>query len=145
MDNSERWQGLLIWLRDTKCNGVGAALAKRINKDSTYVNRLFYPSGKKGRKSVGLEIMNACSEAFELDAGFWSMSIEDLRSSEGASASLSQQSGDLAARRERRKPLELVEALRFIEGITRTLDSYDREAAMIAIRAMAERAFFCTE
>lgn len=64
-------QRLLMWIRDKKCGGVAAELARKIDKDATYVNRLLYPIGKAGRKGIGLEIMKACSDAFELPPGFW--------------------------------------------------------------------------
>lgn len=64
-------QLLLKKLRDERCGGVAAELARQIKKDVTYVNRLFYPPGKKGRKNIGLEIMRACTEAFQLPPGFW--------------------------------------------------------------------------
>jgi SOS-response transcriptional repressor LexA len=72
-DNAEytREQELLKQLRDQRCGGNAAELARRIGKDATYVNRLLYPIGKSGRKGIGLEIMRAATEAFKLPAGFW--------------------------------------------------------------------------
>jgi hypothetical protein len=64
-------QLLLMRLRDERCHGNAAELARQIGKDATYVSRLFYPPGKKGGKGVGLEIMQACTKAFELQPGFW--------------------------------------------------------------------------
>lgn len=64
-------QLLLMKIRDERCAGNAAELARRIGKDQTYVNRLFYPVGKRGGKGVGLEIMEACTRAFDLPAGFW--------------------------------------------------------------------------
>lgn len=58
-------------IRDERCGGNAAELARRIKKDATYVNRLFYPVGKRGGKGVGLEIMAACNEAFSLPPGYW--------------------------------------------------------------------------
>lgn len=66
-----REQVLLKKIRDDLCGGVSARLAEAIGKDATYVNRLFYPLGKKGRKGIGLEVMRACSAKFNLPAGFW--------------------------------------------------------------------------
>jgi hypothetical protein len=59
-------QLLLMRIRDELCGGNAAQLVRSIKKDQTYVNRLFYPIGKKGGKGVGLEIMAACTEAFKL-------------------------------------------------------------------------------
>lgn len=64
-------QKLLMRLRDERCSGNAAELARKIGKDGTYVNRLFYPIGKKGGKGVGLEIMQACTKAFTLPPGYW--------------------------------------------------------------------------
>lgn len=64
-------QRLLMKIRDERCKGNAAELARRIKKDPTYVNRLFYPAGKKGAKGVGLEIMRACTVAFDLPPGYW--------------------------------------------------------------------------
>lgn len=64
-------QLLLMKIRDTHCNGSAAELARRIEKDESYVHRLFYPIGKKGRKGIGLEIMRACTAVFKLPAGYW--------------------------------------------------------------------------
>lgn len=64
-------QRLLMRLRDERCNGNAAELARKLKKDATYVNRLLYPVGKKGRKGIGLEVMRAASEAFSLAPGYW--------------------------------------------------------------------------
>lgn len=64
-------QQLLMRIRKEYCGDNSAELARRISKDSTYVHRLFYPVGKKGRKGIGLEIMQACTTAFNLPPGFW--------------------------------------------------------------------------
>jgi SOS-response transcriptional repressor LexA len=68
-----RLQLLLGKIRDERCAGNSAALARAIDKDGSYVARLFYPEGKAGRKGIGLEIMQACSKAFSLAPGFWDM------------------------------------------------------------------------
>jgi len=43
----------LIELRDSRFYGVNAALAREIDRDETYENRLFYSKDKKGRKRLG--------------------------------------------------------------------------------------------
>lgn len=77
MDKTERWQLLLGHIRDAFCGGNQAELARRIGKDATYVNRLFYPPGKAGAKRVGPEIMEACNTAFPLPPGFWDRTPEE--------------------------------------------------------------------
>lgn len=66
-----REQELLMQLRKEKCGDNAAELARKLKLDSTYVNRLFYPIGKKGRKGIGLKVMRAASEVFNLPPGFW--------------------------------------------------------------------------
>lgn len=64
-------QRLLLEIRDKLCGGNAAELARRIGKDATYVNRLFYPEGKSGRKGIGLGLMHSVNVAFGLPRGFW--------------------------------------------------------------------------
>lgn len=71
MSEFDAHQLLLIKIRDEHCGGSAAELARRIEKDGSYVHRLFYPIEKKGRKGIGLEIMNACTRVFKLPAGYW--------------------------------------------------------------------------
>jgi len=71
MEEFTSHQRLLMKIRDELCKGNSAELARKIKKDATYVNRLFYPIGKNGRKNIGLEIMGACNEAFHLPRGYW--------------------------------------------------------------------------
>lgn len=66
-----REQELLKKLRDDYCGGNSAELARRLKTDPTYVNRLFYPVGKKGRKGIGLTLMRSATQAFDLPPGFW--------------------------------------------------------------------------
>lgn len=71
MPTDTELQALLRQVRRDYCKDNATTLAKRIGKDASYVHRLFYPRGKKGAKGIGLEIMNACSAAFNLPPGFW--------------------------------------------------------------------------
>jgi len=78
MDKTERWQLLLGRILELFCEGKKAELARRIGKDASYVNRLFYPAEKAGAKRIGPEIMEACSAAFPLPLGFWEMSPSEV-------------------------------------------------------------------
>lgn len=71
MQNDIKLQTLLTQIRQDFCGGNSTELARRIGKDASYVHRLFYPREKKGAKGIGLEIMNACTEAFKLPPGYW--------------------------------------------------------------------------
>jgi len=71
MYSDTKLQALLKQVRKDHCHGNSTELARLIGKDASYVHRLFYPRDKKGAKGIGLEIMNACTEAFKLPPGYW--------------------------------------------------------------------------
>lgn len=77
VDDYERRQGLLRGIKAAYCGNVAAELARRIKREPSYVNRLFYDQGKDGAKGIGQEIMDACREAFQLPRGFWDMTVEE--------------------------------------------------------------------
>lgn len=68
--NTKR-QYLLKLLRKQYCDDKTSTLAKRIGRDYSYVHRLLLSPDKKGHKGIGLEIMQACTDAFGLYPGFW--------------------------------------------------------------------------
>lgn len=71
MDKYEIRRLRLIELRDKKCRGINAELARRIDKDSSYVDRLFYPKGKGGKKNIGDKTLEAIYKGFpELPFGW---------------------------------------------------------------------------
>ncbi|SEN73125.1 hypothetical protein [Nitrosomonas marina] len=70
MDKYERRRLNLIKLRDEKCNGVNAEIARKIGKDQSYVNRIFYPEGKKGKKRIGDDIKEIIETEFGLPTGW---------------------------------------------------------------------------
>lgn len=78
MDNYERLQALLTKIRARFCQDVSARLAKKIGRDESYVNRLFYPKDKKGAKGIGPDIMKACRDVFDLPRGFWDMHPDEI-------------------------------------------------------------------
>lgn len=69
-------QQMLREIKDRLCGGNAAELARRIGKDPTYINRLFYEKSKSGHKGIGLEIMDVCSREFFLPKGFWDRSAQ---------------------------------------------------------------------
>ena len=73
-------QLLPIHIRKHFCDGKSVVLAGKIGISDTYANRLFYPLGKAGRKGIGLKIMQSCTNAFSLPAGFWEINPTDLPS-----------------------------------------------------------------
>lgn len=88
VDDYERLQELLLGVRRAFCGGVSADLARKISTDASYVNRLFYPRGKKGAKGIGPEVMRACREKFSLPNGFWDMTPEEAFGADGKIAGM---------------------------------------------------------
>lgn len=70
MDKYEKRRLRLIELKDSKCKGVNADLARRIGRDPTYVNRMLYPEGKAGKKRIGDDMVDVIEEAFGLPSGW---------------------------------------------------------------------------
>ena len=76
MDKAQRFENRrlkLIELRDARCGGKNATLAKIIGKNSTYIDKLFYPEGKKGKKNISDEILVLCEEKFDLIPGWFDL------------------------------------------------------------------------
>lgn len=69
----QRYQKLVIELRDKLCGGNTSELARRIGRDASYVTRLLYPPDREGRKGFGLTIIDAFNNAFMLPPGFWNL------------------------------------------------------------------------
>lgn len=71
--NDTNRQLLLARIRDDLCGGNAAELARKIDKNASYISRLFYPKGKPGGRGIGLEVIDACNEAFKglLPLNFW--------------------------------------------------------------------------
>lgn len=78
MTETERMQALLLKIKNHFCDGNAALLARHLKKDGSYINRLFYPEGKKGAKGIGIEIMDACKKAFPLPRGYWDYMPDDF-------------------------------------------------------------------
>lgn len=81
-------QLLLMKIKDELCGGNAAELARKLERDESYVNRLFYPKGKSGGKGVGLKIMEAANKAFagQLPLGYWDMDPSSVNLLAGATA-----------------------------------------------------------
>lgn len=66
MDKYEKRRIKLLELRDSKCSGKVSALAKRIDRDPSYVSRMLYPEGKAGRKRIADDMIEVIELAFNL-------------------------------------------------------------------------------
>lgn len=70
-ERNEKRRLKLIGLIHDRCDGVNANLAKKLDKEPSYINRLLYPEGKDGKKNIGDEIMDAVIDAFDLPEDWW--------------------------------------------------------------------------
>jgi phage repressor protein C with HTH and peptisase S24 domain len=70
MDKYERRRLNLIKLRDEKCNGKASVLAKKIERDQSYVSRMLYEEGKDGKKRIADEMIEVIEDAFDLPRGW---------------------------------------------------------------------------
>lgn len=74
MDKYEQRRLKLIEIRDKFCNGKAAELARRIEREPSYISRMLYPEGKAGRKRIADDMMEIIENAFNLPRG-WMDSI----------------------------------------------------------------------
>lgn len=70
MDKYERRRLRLLELRDTRCNGKAATLARDIGRDASYVTRMLYPAGKAGKKRIADDMIEIIEAAFKLPHGW---------------------------------------------------------------------------
>ncbi|EIX9027476.1 helix-turn-helix transcriptional regulator [Klebsiella aerogenes] len=74
MDKYEQRRLKLIEIRDRFCNGKASDLARRIDREPSYISRMLYPEGKKGKKRIADDMMEIIEKAFNLPRG-WMDSI----------------------------------------------------------------------
>lgn len=70
MDEYEIRRIRLAELRDTRCGGRSAELARRIERSPTYVLRMLYPPDKPGRKRIADDMIEVIEKAFDLPHGW---------------------------------------------------------------------------
>ena len=70
MDRFDTRRLRLIELRDARCDGSSADLARAIGRDQSYVSRMLYPEGKAGKKRIGEEMASIIEQAFDLPRGW---------------------------------------------------------------------------
>lgn len=74
MGQEEHWRQRLLELKkDLRLKQSAMAAAMEI--DASYMSRLLYPPGKKGRKNLGLDTMRACLKAFHLQADWFDLPL----------------------------------------------------------------------
>lgn len=70
MDRYELRRQHLIKLRDERCNGKIAELARVIDRDPSYVSRMLYPEGKKAKKRISEQMVEVIETKFQLPQGY---------------------------------------------------------------------------
>lgn len=70
MDRYELRRQHLIKLRDERCNGKIAELARVIDRDPSYVSRMLYPEGKKAKKRISEQMVQVIETSFQLPQGY---------------------------------------------------------------------------
>jgi phage repressor protein C with HTH and peptisase S24 domain len=70
MDKFERRRIRLMKLRDERCGGSSAEVARKIGRDPSYVTRMLYAEGKPGKKRIADDMMEVIERAFELPRGW---------------------------------------------------------------------------
>ena len=123
MDKYDRLQALMLGIKKRYCGDKAAELARKLEKDASYVNRLFYPRGKKGAKGIGPDIMERASEVFALPRGFWEMLPEEAFGNDGA--------------QEDEQGPSLGEAIRAIATLMRNVSPRKRELVALSLSELA--------
>ncbi|WP_230682748.1 LexA family protein [Pluralibacter gergoviae] len=70
MDKYEKRRLRLIQLRDDYCNGNASMLARKIEREPSYVSRMLWPEGKAGRKRIADDMIEIIEKAFDLPRGW---------------------------------------------------------------------------
>ncbi|EOD4081041.1 hypothetical protein ACOHX9_000099 [Yersinia enterocolitica] len=70
MDKYEKRRLRLIQIRDEICGGKAAEVARRISREPSYVSRMLYPEGKKGKKRIADDMVELLETSFKLPRGW---------------------------------------------------------------------------
>ncbi len=76
MDKYEQRRLRLIQIRDELCGGKAVDVARRIEREPSYVSRMLYEDGKKGKKRIADDMVEVIEKAFSLPRG-WMDGIAD--------------------------------------------------------------------
>lgn len=74
MDKYEKRRLRLIQIRDEMCGGKAVDVARKIEREPSYVSRMLYEPGKNGRKRIADDMVEIIETAFNLPRG-WMDSI----------------------------------------------------------------------
>ncbi|MDJ0087677.1 S24 family peptidase [Pantoea allii] len=74
MDKYEKRRQRLIQIRDEMCGGKAVDVARKIEREPSYVSRMLYEPGKNGKKRIADDMVEIIETAFKLPRG-WMDSI----------------------------------------------------------------------
>lgn len=78
MDKYEFRRQQLIKIRDEKCDGKAVNVARKIGREPSYVSRMLYPEGKKGKR-IADDMVEIIEESFGLPWDGWMVSFHHQR------------------------------------------------------------------
>lgn len=70
MDKYEIRRRKVLELIDSQCGGVHAKFAEKIDRSPSYVGRMLYEEGKKGKKNISDTLIDAIEQKFKLTRGW---------------------------------------------------------------------------
>lgn len=70
MDKYEKRRLRLIQLRDDYCEGKAVNIARKIDREPSYVSRMLYPVGKAGKKRIADDMVEIIERSFNLPRGW---------------------------------------------------------------------------
>lgn len=70
MDKYEKRRQRLIQIRDEICGGKAADVARKIEREPSYVSRMLYEAGKNGKKRIADDMVEIIETAFNLPRGW---------------------------------------------------------------------------
>ncbi len=76
MDKYEKRRLRLMQIRDEMCGGKAVEVARKIEREPSYVSRMLYEEGKNGRKRIADDMVEIIEKAFSLPRG-WMDGISD--------------------------------------------------------------------
>ena len=70
MDKYEKRRLRLMQIRDEMCGGKAVEVARKIEREPSYVSRMLYDETKKGRKRIADDMVEIIEKAFSLPSGW---------------------------------------------------------------------------
>lgn len=70
MDKYEKRRLRLIQIRDDFCGGKAVEVARKIEREPSYVSRMLYEEGKKGKKRIADDMVEIIEKSFSLPRGW---------------------------------------------------------------------------